>query len=153
MPGVMKTALFLLVLMSASVAGALAQETAQVPAEGATIESAQVTGVPEESLSADLRGAQFAQTLAYEARFDLANLERAQLPRCDARKARFNHAKCRYADFSHARLDLADLGDANLEASVLHATSLDGARLGGANLKDAARTDPELARAESFRRG
>jgi hypothetical protein len=53
----MKTALLFLALMSASVVGALAQETAQVPAEGATIESAQVTGVPEESLSVDLRDA------------------------------------------------------------------------------------------------
>jgi uncharacterized protein YjbI with pentapeptide repeats len=108
---------------------------------------------------ADLRGAyrggaQLEETSAIEVRFDLAALDRAQLPKRNARRARFGQMSCRCVDFSHARLDRADLGDASLEGSFMHRIilDLDCARLGSANPKHVARTDPDLARDESFRR-
>src|SRR5262245_41108468 len=53
-PRVMKNLFLPLFLMCASVS-ALAQGTAQLPAAGGTIESAQVTGISESSLSEELR--------------------------------------------------------------------------------------------------
>jgi uncharacterized protein YjbI with pentapeptide repeats len=85
---------------------------------------------------------------------------RARLVRCDAREivcinadateAKILESRLNFAEMSHANLTRVDFAGSDLFGANLHAVTEDGTRWGGANLKQARRTDKDLLEAETW---
>lgn len=101
---------------------------------------------------ANLDGADFRQARFCDARFEGARMANVLAPRADFSRSNFTRADLSNgslraaqlggANLAHANLDGADLRDADLKKSVLFKASRTGAKLSGANTKDAIETEP-----------
>lgn len=101
---------------------------------------------------ANLDGADFRQARFCDARFEGARMPNVLAPRADFSRSNFARADLSNgslraaqlggANLSHANLDGADLRDADLKRSVLFKASRTGAKLSGANTKDAIEHEP-----------
>lgn len=101
---------------------------------------------------ANLEGVDFRQAKFVEANFEDANMPNVLAPRADFSRSKMSRAvltngslraaQLAGANLAHANLDGADLRDADLRRSVLFKASRTGAKLSGANTKDAVENEP-----------